>query len=136
MKKFVCALTVVMLLTSILVYSSQAWEITPFYTHTEEIAADLSVSGGTATCAGRLVLKSSNHSGSVIVRLQQKNGNNWMAFGYWGGTSSPPGKIAFASGTKALVHGYTYRVVVIGKIIDSAGNVLETVSEYSSEVNY
>lgn len=112
---------------------AQAEVIYPMYTHTNKVDASLSIKGGKATCAGRITPKGS-YSSKVTVQLQQKKDRTWSSIATW--TDSSNSNWSEAGGTKVITKGYNYRVKVTGRVYDSNGKTLETVTSYSSVKSY
>lgn len=117
MKKLLCTfLTIVFVLVVMVPSLCFAIEEEPFeppiniddYELTSSIIASLSISGGSATVAGRVGSKFSGASCSVTVKLQKKSGNSWINVKTWtsSGTSS-----ASAGGTYSVSSG-SYRTYV------------------------
>lgn len=135
-RKLAFTLVLALLLGVVAASTAEFGEIVPMYDHTSLISASLSISGGVATCQGLVRPLSNQGKASIVVRLQRKNSTGWTTIDSWNGTASGFGRTALAEGTKAVSSGYTYRVAAIGTIRDSAGAVLETTSDYSSEISY
>ncbi len=135
-KGLVFTLVLALLLSVVAASMAEFGEIVPMYDHTNMISAALSINSGVATCQGLVRPLSNQGKASIVVCLQRKNGTSWATIALWSATASGFGRTASVEGTKAVSGGYTYRVAAIGTIRDSAGTVLETTSDYSSEISY
>ena len=107
--------------------------IEPMYTHTQKIEALLSLSGSTASAAGRIT-PSGSYDSKVTVQLQRGKDNKWTTIATW--TGSCDSGTSKVGGEKAITKGYDYRVKVTGRVYDSDGKLAETVTKYSSTKSY
>lgn len=99
-------------------FASSAPMITPCYTYTSSIIANLTISGNTANCSGT-VDPYSSYNATISVTLYKKNGNRWIYLASWSG-SSTNGNTASAGGSHSIGTG-TYKVVAYGNV----GNGIE-----------
>lgn len=131
--RWMCLILCLMTLSTILVPAfaeESAPTITPYYTHTNTLVVSLSIKTGQAKAAGQIV-PYSNQRTSITVKLQKKgNGNVWSTISTWSGSNTKGA--SEAGGYKTIDKGCQYRVYVIGKVYDSTGAVVETVSKYST----
>lgn len=138
-KPWFSVLLLVILLTVVVMAIAEESENPPGppldYQHTQSVSARLTISGGKAIAFGEVVPYDHMRT-SITVRLQKStNGSsNWTTIGTW--TGSNPHGDAQARGTKAISQGYYYRVRSTGKVYDSSGNVLETVTKTSTVKSY
>lgn len=135
-RKLAFTLVLALLLGVVAASTAEFGEIVPMYDHTSLIGASLTVSGGNANCYGQVKPLNNNGKASIVIRLQRKIASNWTTIDSWNATASGFGSMVVVEGTKAVSSGYTYRVAAIGTIRDSAGAVLETTIDYSSEIRY
>ena len=106
--------------------------ITLYYTYTDTISANLSISGGTADCSG-YVRSADNYDTKISVYLKQYKNNQWTTIASWSGSGDGGSD---AGGTKNIGSGYKYKVVVVGKVYSSNNTLLETVSKETGVKNY
>lgn len=130
---WVCLVLWLMILSTILIPSfaeESAPTITPYYTHTNTLVVSLNINNVQAKAAGQIV-PYSNQRTSITVKLQKKgNGNVWSTISIWSGSNTIGA--SEAGGYKTIDKGCQYRVYVIGKVYGSTGDVVETVSKYST----
>lgn len=115
--------------------SAIATEVTPFYTYTDTVSASLQISGGTATCTGKVRAISTTNKCSVTATLKRLEGSSWVTVSGASWSDTGTGS-ASASGTKSVSSGYSYRVFVTGKVMTPSGALLETVTAQSKIVAY
>ncbi|MPN35030.1 hypothetical protein SDC9_182524 [bioreactor metagenome] len=118
-----------------MVMSASAAEVTPYYSYTDDVAASLRISGGQATCGGSVSAMNPSNKCSVTATLKRQEGSSWVTVSgaTWSGSGTGS---AFASGTKSVSSGYSYRVFVTGKVMTPSGTLLETVTVQSKIVAY
>ena len=140
LRRAIClAIIAVMYITTVTACRAEENDVPPVelleYTYTEQIAATLTISGNRATASGMIIPHNSQRT-SVTVYLQRSTTgtSGWTSIGSWSGSSS--GGTSEASGSKTISKGYYYRTYVVGKVYDSAGNVIETVTKTSSKKHY
>ena len=102
------------------------------YTLTSDISAALSISGGTATCSGKILMRSGS-SASMTMKLQQKVDNKWTTIATW--TTSGKAPSVSLSKSKSVSKGYSYRVYVSGTV-KNGSDPAETPSKTSSIKSY
>ena len=99
-------------------------DIMPFYDNINSVYANLTIdeSTGIASCTGMISAKSL-YPVSVTVRLQVYKNGDWETLYTWSdsGTWS-----VTCEGYYAVYSGYKYRVIVLGYVYDSAGNIIES----------
>ena len=115
--------------------SASATEVTPFYSYTSSVSAALQISGGTATCSGKIRAISTTNNCSVTATLKRLVDGSWVTVSGASWSDNGTGS-ASASGTKSVSSGYSYRVFVTGKVMSSSGTLLETVTAQSKIVEY
>lgn len=134
MKRFttlwICAL---LILGSILVPSNgSASVMSPLYTYISVLEVGFDITGSTASCYG-CVSSSSQYDISITMTLMRRSGSIWVKVRAW--TNS-------GSFSVSLLRDYTlsiagdYKLIVLGKIIDGNGNVLESASITSQIETY
>ncbi|MDL2205362.1 hypothetical protein LJC33_00440 [Eubacteriales bacterium OttesenSCG-928-N13] len=106
------------------------------WTYANTATVGLSISGGTATCTGAVSPSSNSNNSSVSMTLKRKVGSTWETYGGAWTASGTGASGCSVKKTKAVVSGYYYKVVVVGKIKNSAGTVLETITVESSQKYY
>lgn len=119
-------------------FAAQAWaqgEMQPLYNDTNRASASLSISGGSATCLGKVKPDGASQSASISMRLQQKKDGRWTNIATWTGSASG-GKTASLSKTRSVEKGYNYRLYVSGTIKNSDGSTAESPYKYSGTVRY
>lgn len=100
------------------------------YSYTTNIVARLSISSsGTATCSGEIDAKSGGYDTEITVKLLQKKNGVWSSIASWSGTT-------YKKGTKTVPMGYSYKVVVSGKVKNAAGAVVERPKAESAVKSY
>lgn len=107
--------------------------LSPRYQYTAAISTSLDISGGQAMAAGRIDPNSLMRT-SVVVKLQRLESGTWKTIRTW--TDSNTAGASEAGGTKTVDSGYDYRVHVTGKVYNTSGVVLETVTMTSSTKSY
>lgn len=135
MKKLAILSTLLLALLGL--FAAQAWaqgEMQPLYSDTGKAEASLSISGGSAECAGR-IKPNAGQNANITMRLQQKKDGRWTNIATWTG-SATDGKTASLSKTKSVAKGYDYRLYVSGTIKNSDGSTAESPYKYSSTVHY
>ena len=83
------------------------------YSETERIYASLSISGGLATCSGRVV-PTNTQSCTLLMKLYKLYGSIWVTQFSWS-TSASGGNAANLSHTVSVGNG-TYKVVCYGNV--------------------
>lgn len=134
MKRFlvlwICALMVV---SSVFAVSpSYAEKIGTRYTYISILEAGLSISGSTASCYGS-VSSSSSYDISIRMTLMRKTGSIWVTVKTWTGSGDFTVYLLKSYGLSTTGD---YKIIVLGKILDSAGNVLESASRSSGIETY
>lgn len=122
MKRKVCIIIAFCLIATI------ALATTAFarYSYISTLSAGLSISSsGTATATGSISPKESGLKTTVSVTLKKQNGSSWSTYGGAWSNSGTGYSGTSASGSKTLEAG-TYKVVVVGKVYDANGNLLES----------
>lgn len=100
------------------------------YTDIGAISANLSISGDTASCSGRIQSATSGVTTSVSVRLQRStSGTTWTTIKTWSGSGT---NSAQSSGQYTIISGYQYRVSVYGMVFDQNESLLESTTKYSA----
>ena len=128
----ICVL--IILTSTVAAPAGSADVITPCYTYISTIDAGLSITGSTASCYG-WVASASSYDISIRMTLMRWNGSIWVTVKYWTGTGS--GVIgATLNKTYSLTISGDYKIIVLGKILDEDGNVLESASRSSPVVTY
>ena len=90
MKKLVFVVLTTSLLLMMVLFSAYAEDgIQPCYTLTSDVSAALSISGGTATCSGKILMRSGS-SASMTMKLQQKVDNKWTTIATWTTSGKAP----------------------------------------------
>lgn len=111
-------------------YMSVNSTIQPRYTYVTSVGAGLSMDQfwGIATCMAIISVRDAD---TVMVHclLQRFEDGGWTTIKAWTHTDR---YTAYVDEQYAVYRGYTYRVRVTGYALDSAGNVLETVTKYST----
>ena len=107
--------------------------LSPRYQYTAAISTSLDICGGQAIASGRIDPNSLMRT-SVVVKLQRLESGAWKTIRTW--TDSNTAGASEAGGTKAVDSGYDYRVHVTGKVYNTSGVVLETVTMTSSTKSY
>jgi len=102
------------------------------YSHIDVINAGLSITGGTVKTTGS-VSSSAGNTASVTTELQQYKNGSWTTIKTWSGSNIG---VISAGGSYAVAKGYSYRVYVTGKVLDSSGKTLETATNTSKTVTY
>lgn len=135
MRRLLCLITLVALTLSTvrIAFASNDTSIEPRYMYTGKITASLSLSGSTASAAGRIT-PSGEYETRITVCLQKGSGTSWTTIATWNGNCSCGS--SEAGGIKTLTKGYDYRVAVTGRVYNSNGTLLETVTKYSLTKTY
>ena len=130
MKYRVCCIIMCLLLAGAAIHAASAdTEIMPCYAYTNSIEAKIDISGGTAKAEGKIV-PSGGQRTAIIVYLQKENSSGrWTTLAVWSGSNDAG--ISKAGGSKEVTSGYNYRVKVLGKVYDSSGTVIESITTYS-----
>lgn len=112
--RFLCCISVIMVLCVPTLGSAADFEIVPYrYDKTSSITASLSISSGIATCKGKLT-PADNYNCMLTVTLYKKNGNSWDFIQSWS-DSATGGACASVSETRKVDRG-TYKVVSVGDV--------------------
>lgn len=120
--KSVCMLLTLILCMS-LITNAHASEITPRYTYTTTISANISINSiGVATCHSYAITYDSSHTIKLYCYLQYKENDSWITLKYW--TTSAT-ECAALEKYYAVASGYEYRVRTVAYIYDSDGKYLE-----------
>lgn len=128
MKKIISLLMVFTLFCSLILPVSAAGEVQPRYTYVIQITANLSFDSSrtTATCTGGIMTKGQLPV-RLLVQLQVLENGNWMPVNSRITTGTA---MASSSTGYAVTPGKSYRVVAIGQVLDSNGNVIESATTY------
>lgn len=113
---------------------SNPHEIQPLYDLTFTVSAVFSISGGVATCKGRITPSYNNCTCNMAVRLQRKSGDKWVNVNTWTGTGSGTHGCTISKTHTLTTHG-TYRVHVSGTVVADDG-AREYVSKATPEKIY
>ena len=119
MKKAVSIITAICLIISL------ATPVLARYQYIDRISANLTISSsGTATCDGLVTSISAGGNGEVTVTLERFVNGSWTYVNSWTTT----GRALYTTGThsQSVTSGFWYRVVVVGKVYNSSGTLLET----------
>lgn len=103
------------------------------YSYISSINATLNISGSSAECYGRVTCASSSYDIAITMTLKRQSGSSWVTVVSWSGNGS---LIATLNETVVLSVEGSYKVVVVGKIKNSSGTVLETATKESSIKTY
>lgn len=131
MKKVLCLLCTIMVFLSGVAACAES--IQPFYIEAQRVTVILSIaSDGTATCGGSVVTKNNNTKTNVTLTLKKSiDGKSWSRVTSWSASGSGLTG-ATVDETYTVSKGYQYKVTVSGKIYDTSGKLLESVSKTSS----
>lgn len=135
MKFRVCCIIMCLFLVGAAIHTASAdTEIMPCFVYTNRIEAKIGISGGTAKAEGG-IYPSGGQRTAIIVYLQKENSSGrWTTLAVWSGSNDSG--ISKASGSKEVTSGYNYRVKVLGKVYDSSGAVIESITTYSLTKSY
>ncbi len=92
----------------------------------------LDITDGVAECYG-MVKTRIDYKAEETVELQQYN-SGWKTIKSWTETSSNSSATVYES--KSVTKGYSYRVKTISRAIDSSGDVVESITKYTSTHSY
>lgn len=102
-------------------------DLEPRFEHISQLSASLSISGlGRAACGGSFTTYDEYDSRMTMV-LQQYTDSEWVDIKEWSQEYTGSGVKMIDKGYY-VSGGYRYRMTVIVEILDSKGNVIETVS--------
>lgn len=102
------------------------------YTYISGLEVGFGIAGSTASCYGA-VDAPPQYDLSLRVTLMRKSGSIWVTVQYWTATGS---FIVSLVRDYALSTSGDYKVVVLGKVLDDNGNVIESASKTSSIITY
>lgn len=110
--------------------------ISPYYTDTYSVRANLSFEGDVAVSSGSVTPKRSDEVRKAVVSvfLQRKENGKWKPVGSWIGSDF--NERAEAGGRVTVSKGYDYRTYVVGRVYDANGLLLETVTVESATVHH
>lgn len=132
MRKFTCALLILVLLCSCIMPASAAVkeEAGLLWNKIYNIYASISVNEtiGIVTCTGTVTAKNT-YPVKVYAQLQILENGSWRTLKSWTNTGTLSASV---SNSYAVYSGYTYRVYVIGYVYDDSGNIVDSGSEYHS----
>lgn len=122
------------LICSICVPTTFAAGISPQYSYTMGIRANLSFKGDTALSSGGVSPKPSDEDVTVriTVYLQRLEDGVWKRVDSWSG--SRVNGMAEAGGEVVVAKGYSYRTYAVGRIFTKEGAFLERVTATSASV--
>ena len=125
-----------MLICAICIPAIADTEISPQYSHTKSIRANLSFKGDTALSSGSVAPQSydSDLTARINVYLQRKEDGVWKNVDSWNG--SRVNGMAEAGGEVTVAKGYSYRTYAVGRIYNKEGVLLERVTATSSSVSH
>lgn len=135
MKKLICILMAFALMFSAGI-SASAYSsgntASPYYLYTYSANAALSITGGTATCTGKIAGNSTVTKIVATLYLEKKNGSSWNVVNgaVWSGSVS--GNSLSMAKTKDYLGSGTYRARIVGTVY--SGSKSEPVEKTSSEV--
>ena len=123
-----------LLICSICPPTALAAEISPKYSHTMSIRANLSFKGDTALSSGGVTPKSysDDWTSRINVYLQRKEDGVWKNVDSWNG--SRVNGMAEAGGEVTVAKGYSYRTYAVGRFYNKEGVLLERVTATSKTV--
>ena len=125
-----------MLICAICIPAIADTEISPQYSHTKSIRANLSFKGDTALSSGSVAPQSydSDWTARINVYLQRKEDGVWKNVDSWSG--SKVNGMAAAGGEVTVAKGYSYRTYAVGRIYNKEGVLLERVTATSKTVSH
>ena len=123
-----------MLICAICIPAIADTEISPQYSHTKSIRANLSFKGDTALSSGSVAPQSygSDWTSRINIYLQRKEDGVWKNVDSWNG--SRVNGMAGAGGEVTVEKGYSYRTYAVGRIYNKTGVLLERVTATSKTV--
>ena len=126
---------IISIMLAILIFSNSVYAATnravqPRYAYINSVMAGLSIDEifGIATCVATVTVRDSD-SAMLYCLLQRYEDGGWVTIKSWAHTDTIT---AYVDKQYAVYRGYTYRLKVTGYALDSAGNILETVTQYST----
>lgn len=126
--KRLCLFIAVIALFNILYASAYAEEASLLANSQNRVTVSLSISNGKATGSAVVFLLNGN-SATITVTIQKKNGSQWSS------AASNSGQLSTAASVSAE-KGATYRAYTVCKVYNSSGQLIETISAYSTEKQY
>lgn len=129
-------LAIALLVVALLPLHAFAELISPYYSYTGAISADLSISGGTADCSGTVKPDSGYSANIRVVLYRSSDGKSWTEIASWSNSSSSSGTSVSASGSKSLSSGYKYKVTSFGTVKNSNGTTVESPTKSTSIKSY
>ena len=126
MKKMISLLMAFTLFCSLILPVSATGEVQPRYTYVIQVNADLTFDSAQniATCTGAIAARGQLPV-RLLVQLQVLENGNWKPINSRIATGTG---MAYSSANYSVTGGNNYRLVVTGQVLDSDGNVIETVS--------
>lgn len=126
MKKLISLLMAFTLFYSLILPVSAAGEVQPRYTYVIQLNADLTFDSAQdiATCTGAIATRDQLPV-RLLVQLQIYENGNWKPTNSRIATGTG---MAYSSANYSVTGGNKYRLVVTGQVLDSNGNVIETVT--------
>ena len=102
--------------------------VQPRYTYVLDVQAIPSIneSTGIASCSGSITTRNT-YPVKVDVHLQMQENTGWTTLKTWSSTGTLAATVAKAW---AVYSGHNYRVLVVGFVYDSNGNIIESASVY------
>lgn len=129
-------LAIAFLVVMLLPLHAIAEPVSPYYSYTGAISAELSISGGKAECGGS-IRPDNGYSASVrVVLYRSSDGKIWTQIASWSDSSSNSGTTVSAGGSKSLSSGYKYKVTAFGTVKNSSGTTVESPSKSTSVKTY
>lgn len=111
-----------------------AGQITPYYTYISVMQAGIGILGSTAYCSG-YVATAYSYDVSITMTLMRRSGSIWVTVKSWSGSGYGVDGASLSKSQGLTISG-DYKVVVLGKILDESGNVLESKSATSGIDTY
>jgi len=124
---WLCALLIV---GSLIVPTGASASVT--YTYISGLDVGFGIAGSTASCYGG-VSSYTQYDLSLRVTLMRWTGSMWVTVQYW--TDSGSFDVSLVENYTLTISG-SYKVVVLGKVLDGDGTVLESASKTSTTRTY
>ncbi len=106
--------------------------VSPLYTYIRQTATDLQIDENTGISVSTASCYSvKGYTVEIVCRLQQYTGSTWSTLKTWTASGS---RYASINENWAVLSGYTYRVFVSYRILNSAGSIVESTSSTKTYV--
>ena len=112
--------------------SASAQEVIPYAHAGNSASISFNITDGVVSASGRCTSVNPNNTTKVTVYIQRLSGSDWVNIK---SASSSDGFYA-AKATYTATKGTTYRGKTVGKVYDSSGNLVDTLTIISNSKTY